>query len=139
MHCCYNSCFFKKYCNYTNNCDIQLHDANLEHSRIKKKRTSCSYVFLAIFAFWHPRISFRSLKDGIRICFFVMYYDQQSISLFLAWYGSQTVCTVNVHYYSNSLLFANIRYKQESFMLNFMLKSIMDKTVFVYCWLSFSL
>ena len=34
----YNSYFFKKDCSYRNNCGIQLHDGDLEHSIMKEKK-----------------------------------------------------------------------------------------------------
>ena len=38
MYSYYNISFYKKDCSYRNNCDSQLHDANLEQSLMKKKK-----------------------------------------------------------------------------------------------------
>ena len=60
----YNSYFLKKDCSYRNNCGIQLHDGDLEHSIMKEKKNRRHYVFLPIFMFWHFRFSFRNLQDA---------------------------------------------------------------------------
>ena len=46
MYSYYNSCFFKKDCNYRNNCGIRLHDADLEHSPMKKKKKIDVHMFV---------------------------------------------------------------------------------------------
>ena len=47
MYSYYNSSFFKKDCSYRNNCSIQLHDGDLEHSLMEEKNR-CSYVLIPI-------------------------------------------------------------------------------------------
>ena len=46
MYSYYNSCFFKKDCDYRNNCGNRLHDADLEHSLMKEKKMNAHmFVF----------------------------------------------------------------------------------------------
>ena len=54
--------FLKKDCSFRNNCGIRMHDADLEHALMKKKKNS--YVLVPIFMFWHSRFNFRNLKDA---------------------------------------------------------------------------
>ena len=44
-----NSCFLKKDCSYRNNCGIRLHDANLEHSLMNKKKINVHMFFFPFF------------------------------------------------------------------------------------------
>ena len=67
--CSYNkSFFFKKDCNYRNNCGIQLHDGDLKHSLMKEKK----WMFMFFLSFLCSGISDLALAILwmlIRVCF----------------------------------------------------------------------
>ena len=65
----------KDWC-YRNNCGIRPHDGYLEHSLMKKNRSS--YVFLPIFMFCYSKFIFRNLKDA-NSCMFSWYITTSSL------------------------------------------------------------
>ena len=113
----HNSCYFKKECSYRKNCGIRLHDADLEHSLMKKKNR-CSYVLLPIFMFGHPKFSFRNLKDANWYMF--LWCIISSIQSICSWHDMTLSQFLQYMHsiYSKSLLFTSISYVQESFKLN---------------------
>ena len=116
MYCYYNSWFFKKDCSYRNNCGTWLHDADLEHSLMKKK--DVHMFFFPFLCSGIPDLALGILKMLLVVCFrdvlqpaFYQFVPGM-IWLSASWYIKCTVFVVNL------LLFTSIAYVQESFRLN---------------------
>ena len=60
--------FLKKDCSYRNNCDIRLHDADLEHS-LTKKKIDVHMFFFSFLCSGIPDFALGILKMLIRVCF----------------------------------------------------------------------
>ena len=69
MYSCYNSCFLKKDSSYRNNCDIRLHDGDLEHSLMKEKKKDIHMFFFPFLYSGIPDLALRILKMLIRVFF----------------------------------------------------------------------
>ena len=108
---------------------------DLEHSLIKEKKIGL-HVFLLIFMFCYSRFRFSNLKDAYS-CMFSWCITTSSLSI-CPWhdmapsslYSKCTVFTINLCY----LEVLAICKKVLSWT-----NSIMDKSVFLYWWLSFDL
>ena len=60
--------FLKKDCSYRNNCGIRMHDADLEHALMKKKKKSHMFFFPFLCS-GIPDLALGILKMLIRVCF----------------------------------------------------------------------
>ena len=89
--------FLKRLRLYRNNCDIRLHDADLEHTFMKEKKIDLHILFFPFLSSGIPDVALGILKMLIRV--YSRDVLQPAVYQFVVgMIYFQPICTVNVRY-----------------------------------------